>query len=136
MWSLFLAGGAELILERSDAEPSGDMDKESALVKAVAQWRDRDALAALLQKYELAAFNLAFHITRDQEAAKEAVQTSMLCIWQSAHLYRSESSARGWILQTIARESLKVIRSRIKGAQRMERDKDSQSHAKQKGFDI
>ena len=104
-------------LDPTDADSHSD----AKLIAAIAGSRDLDAFTRLTQRYERLAYNLACHLTHHQALAEEAVQEALLRIWLSAASFQPAGSARGWILQIVAREALKKIRDRRKDQKKMER---------------
>ena len=87
-------------------------DTDSALMGAITARRDREAFTQLFERHQHAAYNLARHITCSADAAEEAVQEAMLQVWLSAASFEARGSVRGWILQIVARQSLKTIRGK------------------------
>ncbi|MCK6473703.1 MAG: hypothetical protein L6R28_18420 [Planctomycetes bacterium] len=79
------------------------------LLKAIAERRDRAAFRRFYERYERTAYNLAYHLTSDQDRAAEAVQSGMVCVWTSAASIPPGSNARAWLLRIVARESLRVV---------------------------
>lgn len=102
-----------------------DASDDFKLWKAIVQRRDREAFVALYHRHEQAAYNLAFHITRNREEAEEAVQEAMVRVWKSAHSFRAEGSVRSWLLRIVARESLRRINREL------EQRKDEAAMARQ-----
>lgn len=90
------------------------------LLGAIAARRDSEAFAALLQRYETPAYNLALRLTQNPESAEEIVQEAMLRVWRFADTFRPDGNARGWILQIVARKSLEHLNK----AKRRAKDKD------------
>lgn len=90
------------------------------LLGAIAARRDSEAFAALLQRYEGPAYNLALRLTQNPETAEEVVQEAMLRVWRFAETFRPDGNARGWILQIVARKSLEHLNK----AKRRAKDKD------------
>src|SRR6185295_20268297 len=84
---------------------------DAQLLAAVGQQRDRAAFAELYGRYERAAHSLALHLTGNAAAAEDAFQEAMLRLWTSASSYRPGNS-KAWILSIVARESLRMIRSK------------------------
>jgi RNA polymerase sigma-70 factor, ECF subfamily len=91
---------------------SMDDTNDLRLWKAIVQRRDREAFVQLYHRHEKAAYNLAYHITRNRDEAEEALQEAMVRVWKSAHSFRGEGSIRSWFLRIVARESLRKISSR------------------------
>lgn len=85
-----------------------DQGEETALLAAIALRRDRAAFRQFYERYERTAYNLAYHLTGDQDRAVEAVQSGMVCVWTSAASIPPGGNARAWLLRIIARESLRV----------------------------
>lgn len=90
------------------------------LLGAIAARRDSEAFAALLQRYEAPAYNLALRLTQNPESAEEVVQEAMLRVWRFADTFRPDGNARGWILQIVARKSLEHLNK----SKRRAKDKD------------
>lgn len=104
---------------------------------AVARSRDRAAFARIFEHYKDRAYNLAFHITGRAESAEEAVQEAMLRVWTAATTFKP-GNADGWVLRIVARESLKVLRTRKKDRKEMaiEREREHAPRETAPGEDL
>ena len=85
---------------------------DGTLLEAIALRQDRDAFAKLFKRHEKAAYNLALNITSDRLLAEDAVREAMFSIWSSVSSFFNDKSVRGWLLRTVAQESLKCLKAR------------------------
>ncbi len=72
------------------------------LIQAIANDQDRDAFGELYRRHEQATYNLAFHLSRDQESALESCQEAWIRVWKSAGSYRPSAPVRNWLLSITA----------------------------------
>ncbi len=88
---------------------------------------NHDAFAAIYERYNDAAFNLALYLTGNRAVAEEAVQEAMLRIWTSAKSYQP-GNARAWILRIVAREGIRLgkasKRTKLESEERMKERTD------------
>ncbi len=87
--------------------------QDSDLLSAIAHQRDAQAFTEFFKRYQKQAYNLAFHLTRKADLAEEAVQESMMRIWTGAATFRSEGSARSWILRIVANKCFGLLRKKM-----------------------
>lgn len=114
-------------MNASPAEPSARDRDDAALLAAIAERRDREAFSELYARYERPAYNLARHLTGNDDRAAEAAQEAMLRVWTRAANFQADGNARGWILRIVARESLRTARKRR--AESAEEGHDMDQHA-------
>lgn len=114
--------GAAVAEKRDAQSPTGDARDDRALLEAIAGQKDRDAFAALAERHERAAYNLALHLTRDPETAEEALQEALLRAWRFAHSFGEDGSVRSWLLRIVAHESLRLMRGRLRDRKEMNAD--------------
>ncbi|MCK6472021.1 MAG: sigma-70 family RNA polymerase sigma factor [Planctomycetes bacterium] len=109
--------------ERHDTQPpAGDARDDRALLEAIAGQKDRDAFAALAERHERAAYNLALHLTHNPGIAEEALQEALLRAWRFAHTFGEDGSVRSWLLRIVAHESLRLMRGRLRDRKEMNAD--------------
>ena len=89
-----------------------DAREDASLLLEVAQKRDQAAFTELFRRYEQHVFNLALRLLHNSAWAEDAVQETMLAVWQAAGSFRPDGCARTWILGIAARQSLKIARTR------------------------
>ena len=70
---------------------------DDALLVARAQSGDRSAFNALVQKYEVRAFQYAFRLCRNQELASDIVSESFLRVFNALHHFKGNSSFATWL---------------------------------------
>lgn len=70
---------------------------DDALLVARAQNGDRSAFNALVQKYEVRAFQYAFRLCRNQELAADIVSESFLRVYNALHHFKGNSSFATWL---------------------------------------
>jgi RNA polymerase sigma-70 factor (ECF subfamily) len=71
-----------------------------------------------LDRHEAAVLRYLRGIAPDPDAAEDALQETFVAAWRAAATFRSESSARGWLL-TIARHALARQRRRVPAPEHM-----------------
>jgi RNA polymerase sigma-70 factor (ECF subfamily) len=72
---------------------------EPALIQSAIQG-DLDAFNRLVLAYQEMAFNLAFRMLSDEDAAEDATQTAFISAYRSMRSYRG-GSFRGWLLRMV-----------------------------------
>jgi len=97
----------DLALNRS--APATDPDRE--LLCQIASGSE-DALRSLYDTYGQRLYAHALRITSDPASAEEAVQESLVAVWQGAGGYRSESRLLTWLLGIVHHKALNQIRGR------------------------
>lgn len=85
---------------------AGDPSDEALLLR-IARAGDREAYGELYRRYQSPAYSLARYLTQSGSAAEDAFQEGMLRVWLYAKSYKEGGNARGWILRTVARQSMK-----------------------------
>ena len=106
--------------ETLTASPRTGSMTDADLLHEIATQRSQPAFTELYQRYETAAYNLAYSLTHNRAVSEEAVQNALLRIWQSASTFQP-GNARGWILRIVAREGLKLIKGqRLEQKRKME----------------
>lgn len=95
---------------------------DDALMERVIESRDREAFTTLVERHQQAAYSLALHITRKPESAQDAVQEGMLRAWRFAESYREKRNVRGWLLRIVAREGLRLMRTKTRDRTETSRD--------------
>ena len=73
---------------------------------------DRDALAALVARYQEVAFRAAFLITRDPAAAEDIAQEAFLRAYGALASFRIGEPFRPWLLRIVTNLALNAVRSR------------------------
>lgn len=90
------------------SEPS---DQE--LIELIRVDQDRQAMAALYDRYARPVYSLAFHVLREQRAAEDVVQDVFLGFWQRPFNYVDARGTFGpWILRVTRNRSIDVLRKR------------------------
>ncbi|MCK6472587.1 MAG: RNA polymerase sigma factor [Planctomycetes bacterium] len=105
---------------QADVSDSGADAEDRALMRAVAEDRDRKAFARLFERHQTDAYNLARHLSPTREAAEDAVQEAMLRAWTSAATFRTDGSVRSWLLRIVAREAIRAYRRNSAESKRIE----------------
>jgi RNA polymerase sigma-70 factor (ECF subfamily) len=82
---------------------------ESDLVR-LAQERNQDAFAELMQRNATASFRLALSILKNRQEAEDEVQTSFLKAWVSLPLFKAESKFSTWFRTIVHNQSLMSLR--------------------------
>jgi RNA polymerase sigma-70 factor (ECF subfamily) len=97
-----------LVLDQS--MPALDSDRD--LIRRVAAG-DEDALREIYTVYGQRLYAYALRITGDPAAAEEAVQESLVVLWQGAGRYRGEGRAIAWLLGIVHHKALNQLRGRV-----------------------
>lgn len=97
-------------------DPRSDLD----LLAAIA-CEDRAAFETYFQRHQRSVYNLALHITGRTEMAEEAVQEALLRVWLSARNVRSDGNPEGWLKRIVARESITLMRKKLKDTAKTDR---------------
>jgi RNA polymerase sigma-70 factor, ECF subfamily len=97
---------------------------DEELLNAIAQERSKAAFHELFQRLQKPAFNLAYRLTGNRDAAEESVQEAMLKVWTSASTFRGEGDVKSWMLRIVARQGIKAN----KGMKRKSSDMERGSH--------
>jgi RNA polymerase sigma-70 factor, ECF subfamily len=97
----------ELALNRT--MPAVDDDRD--LIRQVAAGNET-ALRQVVAVYGQRMYAFALRITNDPAAAEEAVQESLVVIWQSASRFRGGSRAVTWLLGIVHNKALNQLRGR------------------------
>ena len=80
------------------------------------QGDDRDAFAALYDRYSLRAYGFARAMCDTRERAEEAVQDAFLRLWRSRGAYDpAHAGARTWIFALIRRSCIDIFRCYRRG---------------------
>jgi RNA polymerase sigma-70 factor (ECF subfamily) len=82
---------------------------EAALV-ARAQGRDRDAIAAVMTRYNRRLYRVARSIMRNDEDAEDALQAAYLKAFNALPRFRGESSIGTWLTRIVINEALAMRR--------------------------
>ena len=82
---------------------------EAELVR-LAQERNQDAFAELMQRNASTSFRLAFSILKNRQEAEDEVQTSFLKAWVSLPLFKAESKFSTWFRTIVHNQSLMSLR--------------------------
>jgi RNA polymerase sigma-70 factor (ECF subfamily) len=108
-----------------NASSRGD---DTKLLAAILERRDKAAFSELFERYETAAYNLAFNLTHNRAMAEDAVQDAMLALWQTPKRLDSNEEVRGWILGIVAHKSLSLLRTRARSHKREERKRATERY--------
>ncbi len=87
--------------------PAVDSDRE--LIRQVAAGQP-EALRRLYDAYGQRMVVYALRITGDPAAAEEAVQESLVAVWQGAGRFRGESRVIAWLLGIVHHKALNLLR--------------------------
>lgn len=105
-------------------------DGERELIER-AKGGDREALDALLHKYQAAIYRFGLRLCRDEEDAEDIAQETMFAMANSIEAYRGDAALSTW-LYTIARSHCIKKRRRSKFAPTEERSLDDESFVEAK----
>jgi RNA polymerase sigma-70 factor (ECF subfamily) len=80
---------------------------------------DRNAVAALYDRYGSAAYGLAYRITSDATMAEDAVQDAFVSVWQQAARFDpARGQVRSWLLTIVHHKAIDAVRRRSGRAER------------------
>jgi RNA polymerase sigma-70 factor (ECF subfamily) len=95
----------------SPSAPSDSSIELDSLILAIAN-QDLHALQTLYCQHRRSIFAVAYAITHDCQLSEDALQDTIIRIWENAANYRQGSNAQAWI-HTITRNlSLDIVRQR------------------------
>ncbi len=98
----------ELALNRT--MPAVDSDRN--LIRQIAAGQE-EALRRLYDAFGQRMVVYALRITGDPAAAEEAVQESLVAVWQGAGRFRGESRVIAWLLGIVHHKALNLVRRRV-----------------------
>jgi RNA polymerase sigma-70 factor (ECF subfamily) len=98
-------------LERTLSATRQELLDDQALLKRIAKG-DEDALRWLVDCYGQRLYAYALRLTGSPTAAEEAVQESLVAVWQGAGRYRGEGRAVAWLLRIVHHKALNSMRGR------------------------
>ena len=87
-------------------------EEDGALLRAVAEGRDRDAYRVLFDRYYPRVFVFVRRRLEDQELAREITSDVFLEVWASAPTFRGESKISSWIFGIARFKCLEALRQR------------------------
>lgn len=71
---------------------------------------DKEALAALVKKYEQTVYNFAFKICRDKDKAENMMQDTFLSMIKNLHQFDGRSKLSTWLYRIISNNCLMSVR--------------------------
>jgi RNA polymerase sigma-70 factor (ECF subfamily) len=95
----------------------GGDERDELLLERIAG-KDRAAFQELYHRYYQRLFGYLFKVTRRPEVVEEAVNDTLLAVWQGAGSFRGGSRPSTWILGIAHRQALKSLTRQ----KRIERD--------------
>jgi RNA polymerase sigma-70 factor (ECF subfamily) len=87
------------------------MTSDAELVRATRRG-DREAFAALVVRYERAAWASAWRVLRDDHEARDAAQEAFLLVYRRLAGLRDPSRFGPWLLRICRREAVRIARAR------------------------
>jgi RNA polymerase sigma-70 factor (ECF subfamily) len=86
---------------------------DDASVLRAMQAGDRNAVAALYDRYGSAAYGLAYRITNNGTMAEDAVQDAFVSVWQQASRFDPlRGQARAWLMTIVHHKATDAVRRR------------------------
>lgn len=82
------------------------------IVKACKEGKEK-AYKALVQLYAPRLMAVALRYLKDQAAAEDAVQESMILVFQSIHRYEHKDQLYSWLQKITVNQCLKMLRSKV-----------------------
>ena len=98
--------------------PSDDTPSDAELLRAAAS-KDRTAFETFVSRHQASLFRFCQTLTRDRDAAEDALQETLLTAWRKAGTFRGDGSARSWLF-TIARRKIYRAHANRLGAEAVE----------------
>ncbi|HEY3117457.1 MAG TPA: sigma-70 family RNA polymerase sigma factor [Chloroflexota bacterium] len=89
------------------SQPVALLDEERWL--RAAREGDQDAFQRLVERYEVAAFNVALHTLRDRDEAADATQDAFLSAYRAIGQFRG-GSFRAWLMRIVTNACLDIRR--------------------------
>ena len=86
-------------------------DSDQVLLQRITDG-DEDALRALYAAHGVSMYAFALRLTNDPASAEEAVQESLVAVWQGAGDYRGNSRIITWLLGIVHHKALNLLRKR------------------------
>jgi RNA polymerase sigma-70 factor (ECF subfamily) len=77
--------------------------EETALIRRC-QARDKDAFRALVEKYKQVMFGTAYLMTKDRGLAEDAVQETLIRMWNHLPSLRQDVSLKAWLVRIVVNE--------------------------------
>lgn len=105
---------------RGRADAPGDEEQLFARIAA----GDRAALRPFYLAYHRRLHRFLLRITRDPQLADEAVNDTLMIVWQQASSFRHESRLSTWIMGIAYRRALKALESRRRAHALVEVERD------------
>jgi RNA polymerase sigma-70 factor (ECF subfamily) len=87
------------------------LEPDLDLIRQIARGEEA-ALRGLYAAYGQALYAYALRLTRDPATAEEAVQESLVAVWQGAGRFRGDSRILTWLLGIVYHKSLNLLRRR------------------------
>ncbi len=84
---------------------------EAALIRA-AQRGDQDAFEQLVRAYDRSVLQLAMHLVRSAEDARDVYQEAFLRVYRNLHSFRFDCSFRTWLYRIVTNLCLDHLRKR------------------------
>jgi RNA polymerase sigma-70 factor (ECF subfamily) len=84
---------------------------EAALIRA-AQRGDQDAFEQLVRAYDQSVLQLAMHLLRGAEDARDVYQDAFLRVYKNLHSFRFDCSFRTWLYRIVTNLCLDHLRKR------------------------
>ena len=84
---------------------------EAALIRA-AQRGDQDAFEQLVRAYEQTVLQLAMHLVRSADDARDVYQEAFLRVYKNLHSFRFDCSFRTWLYRIVTNLCLDHLRKR------------------------
>jgi RNA polymerase sigma-70 factor (ECF subfamily) len=97
-------------------------DDQQLFVRIAA--RDATALRPFYLAYHRRLHRFLMRLTRDPQLADEAVNDTMLIVWQQAATFRGESRISTWVLGIAYRRGLKALESRRRARASVESERE------------
>ncbi|MFO1425931.1 MAG: sigma-70 family RNA polymerase sigma factor [Steroidobacteraceae bacterium] len=98
------------------------IDDQDLLVRIAA--RDATALRPFYLAYHRRLHRFLLRVTRDAQLADEAVNDTLLVVWQQAGAFRGESKISTWVLGIAYRRALKLLESQRRARASVESEQE------------
>ncbi len=88
--------------------------------------KDAEAFGVLYDRHGGVAYSLAYRIVGERGAAEDVTQEAFISIWRSGTRYdAARGSVRAWLLGIVRNRAIDALRSRSRGAPKLNLDDDS-----------
>lgn len=112
--------------------PANWVPLEGGLVEGLCRG-DEGAFRDLVQRFGQRIFRTAVRILREEEAAQDAVQETLINVFRAARSFRGEAKLSTWINRITVNVCLEMLRKNRRHAERVDADVSELQHLEDEG---